>query len=155
MRIVFTILLALFASAAATAQSNSARARQPSAPAAPGEMRSARHRSRGMARMAVTDAGLDRVSMVGGGSVYPSVQNAMLAMAAGPYFVARSAFDAFVAQVVEILSWVLPPLHEFASADWLIRAEVDANLLLQLMQACVYMVFLAAVTLVELYRKQL
>ena len=80
---------------------------------------------------------------------------AMLAMAAGPYFVARSAFDAFVAQVVEILSWVLPSLHEFASADWLIRAEVDANLLLQLMQACVYMVFLAAVTLVELYRKQL
>ena len=29
--------------------------------------------------MAITDAGLDRVSMVGGGSVYPAVQNAMLA----------------------------------------------------------------------------
>ena len=31
------------------------------------------------AMMAITDAGLDRVSMVGGGSVYPAVQNAMLA----------------------------------------------------------------------------
>ena len=30
-------------------------------------------------RMAITDAGLDRVSMVGGGSVYPPIQNAMLA----------------------------------------------------------------------------
>lgn len=29
--------------------------------------------------MAITDAGLDRISMVGGGSVYPAVQNAMLA----------------------------------------------------------------------------
>ena len=33
-------------------------------------------------RMAITDAGLDRVSMVGGGSVYPAVQNAMLACVA-------------------------------------------------------------------------
>jgi nitroreductase len=32
--------------------------------------------------MAITDAGLDRVSMVGGGSVYPAVQNAMLACVA-------------------------------------------------------------------------
>ncbi|WP_420452524.1 nitroreductase family protein [Ilumatobacter sp.] len=31
------------------------------------------------AMMAITDARLDRVSMVGGGSVYPAVQNAMLA----------------------------------------------------------------------------
>lgn len=31
------------------------------------------------AMMAITDAGLDRISMVGGGSVYPAVQNAMLA----------------------------------------------------------------------------
>lgn len=31
------------------------------------------------ARMAITDAGLDRISMVGGGSVYPAVQNVMLA----------------------------------------------------------------------------
>lgn len=31
------------------------------------------------ALMAITDAGLDRISMVGGGSVYPAVQNAMLA----------------------------------------------------------------------------
>ena len=31
------------------------------------------------AMMAITDADLDRVSMVGGGSVYPAVQNAMLA----------------------------------------------------------------------------
>ena len=31
------------------------------------------------AMMAITDASLDRVSMVGGGSVYPAVQNAMLA----------------------------------------------------------------------------
>lgn len=30
------------------------------------------------ARMAITDASLDRISMVGGGSVYPAVQNAML-----------------------------------------------------------------------------
>lgn len=30
-------------------------------------------------RMAVTDAGLDRVSVVGGGSVYPAVQNLLLA----------------------------------------------------------------------------
>lgn len=30
-------------------------------------------------RMAITDAKLDRISMVGGGSVYPAVQNAMLA----------------------------------------------------------------------------
>ncbi len=30
-------------------------------------------------RMAITDAHLDRVSMVGGGSVYPAVQNVMLA----------------------------------------------------------------------------
>lgn len=33
-------------------------------------------------RMAITDAGLDRVSMVGGGSVYPPVQNLMLACVA-------------------------------------------------------------------------
>ncbi|MEM9711976.1 MAG: nitroreductase family protein [Actinomycetota bacterium] len=33
-------------------------------------------------RMAITDAKLDRVSMVGGGSVYPAVQNAMLACVA-------------------------------------------------------------------------
>lgn len=33
-------------------------------------------------RMAITDAGLDRVSMVGGGSVYPAVQNVMLACVA-------------------------------------------------------------------------
>ena len=33
-------------------------------------------------RMAITDEGLDRVSMVGGGSVYPAVQNAMLACVA-------------------------------------------------------------------------
>ena len=33
-------------------------------------------------RMAITDARLDRVSMVGGGSVYPAVQNAMLACVA-------------------------------------------------------------------------
>ncbi len=32
--------------------------------------------------MAITDAELDRVSMVGGGSVYPAVQNAMLACVA-------------------------------------------------------------------------
>jgi nitroreductase len=32
--------------------------------------------------MAITDAGLDRISMVGGGSVYPAVQNAMLACVA-------------------------------------------------------------------------
>lgn len=31
------------------------------------------------ALMAITDSGLDRVSMVGGGSVYPAVQNVMLA----------------------------------------------------------------------------
>ena len=31
------------------------------------------------AMMAITDAKLDRISMVGGGSVYPAVQNAMLA----------------------------------------------------------------------------
>lgn len=31
------------------------------------------------AKMAITDAQLDRVSMIGGGSVYPAVQNAMLA----------------------------------------------------------------------------
>lgn len=30
-------------------------------------------------RMAITDAGLDRISVVGGGSVYPSVQNLLLA----------------------------------------------------------------------------
>jgi nitroreductase len=29
--------------------------------------------------MAITDAGLERVSVVGGGSVYPAVQNALLA----------------------------------------------------------------------------
>jgi len=34
------------------------------------------------AAMAITDAKLDRVSMVGGGSVYPPVQNAMLACVA-------------------------------------------------------------------------
>lgn len=34
------------------------------------------------AAMAITDAGLDRVSIVGGGSVYPAVQNAMLACVA-------------------------------------------------------------------------
>jgi len=34
------------------------------------------------AAMAITDAKLDRISMVGGGSVYPSVQNAMLACVA-------------------------------------------------------------------------
>lgn len=33
-------------------------------------------------RMAITDAKLDRISMVGGGSVYPAVQNAMLACVA-------------------------------------------------------------------------
>ena len=33
--------------------------------------------------MAITDAGLDRISMVGGGSVYPAVQNLMLACVAG------------------------------------------------------------------------
>ena len=32
--------------------------------------------------MAITDARLDRISMVGGGSVYPAVQNAMLACVA-------------------------------------------------------------------------
>ena len=32
--------------------------------------------------MAITDAKLDRVSVVGGGSIYPSVQNAMLACVA-------------------------------------------------------------------------
>ncbi len=34
------------------------------------------------AAMAITDAKLDRISMVGGGSVYPSVQNTMLACVA-------------------------------------------------------------------------
>jgi nitroreductase len=34
------------------------------------------------AAMAITDANLDRISMVGGGSVYPAVQNAMLACVA-------------------------------------------------------------------------
>ncbi len=34
------------------------------------------------AMMAITDAGLDRISMVGGGSVYPAVQNLMLACVA-------------------------------------------------------------------------
>ena len=34
------------------------------------------------AAMAITDAGLDRVSIVGGASVYPAVQNAMLACVA-------------------------------------------------------------------------
>ena len=34
------------------------------------------------AAMAITDAKLDRISMVGGGSVYPAVQNAMLACVA-------------------------------------------------------------------------
>ena len=33
-------------------------------------------------RMAITDADLDRISMVGGGSVYPAVQNALLACVA-------------------------------------------------------------------------
>ena len=34
------------------------------------------------AAMAITDAKLDRISMIGGGSVYPAVQNAMLACVA-------------------------------------------------------------------------
>ncbi len=34
------------------------------------------------AMMAITDAGLDRVSLIGGASVYPAVQNAMLACVA-------------------------------------------------------------------------
>ena len=49
--------------------------------------------------MAITDAKLDRVSMVGGGSVYTAVQNAMLA--------ART----------EGLGCVLPPLHCLAEEE--------------------------------------
>ena len=51
------------------------------------------------AAMAITDAKLDRVSMVGGGSVYPPVQNAMLAC------------------VAEGLGCTLTTLHCFREAD--------------------------------------
>jgi len=51
------------------------------------------------AAMAITDAKLDRISMVGGGSVYPAVQNAMLAC------------------VEEGLGCTLTTLHCFNEAD--------------------------------------
>lgn len=55
--------------------------------------------------MAITDAKLDRVSMVGGGSVYPAVQNAMLAC------------------VAEGLGCTLTTLHCLHEAD--VRAALD------------------------------
>ena len=56
-------------------------------------------------RMAVTDAGLDRQSLVGGGSVYPPVQNAMLAC------------------VAEGLGCTLTTLHCFREAE--VKAALD------------------------------
>ncbi len=57
------------------------------------------------AMMAITDAKLDRVSMVGGGSVYPAVQNAMLAC------------------VAEGLGCTLTTLHCLREAD--VKAALD------------------------------
>lgn len=55
--------------------------------------------------MAITDSGLDRVSVVGGGSIYPAVQNALLACRAeGLGCVLTTLLCEFEPQVREILS---------------------------------------------------
>ncbi|MEM7206618.1 MAG: hypothetical protein AAF434_02225 [Pseudomonadota bacterium] len=80
--------------------------------------------------------------------------HALVAMVTGPIFVAESAFDHFMVFAVELLSWVLPPLHTYASADWLIANAVDAQLGVQMLQTLLYLGLLGTATVIELYRKQ-
>ena len=75
-------------------------------------------------------------------------------MASGPFFQPDSAYDQFVAVVVTVLGWVLPPLYDFASADWLINGVIDADLLLQFGKASLYVVLLTSIAMIEMYRKQ-
>ncbi|MEM7292227.1 MAG: hypothetical protein AAF420_02370 [Pseudomonadota bacterium] len=79
---------------------------------------------------------------------------ALQAMANGPFFNPRSTFDNFTVIAVDALSWVMPPLHRFASADWLVTGVTDVGLALQLLSCLVYLFLLGSVTILETYRKQ-
>ena len=79
---------------------------------------------------------------------------ALQAMANGPFFNPRSAFDNFTVLAVDALSWVLPPLHRFASADWLVSGATETGLALQLLSCTVYLLLLGTVTVIETYRRQ-
>ncbi len=76
------------------------------------------------------------------------------AMAGGPFFHPDSAYDHFMAGSVEVLGWILPPLYDYASADWLVYGIFDGDLPLQLARTTVYVVMLAAIAMIELHRKQ-
>ena len=76
------------------------------------------------------------------------------AMAVGPFFHPNSAYDHFMAGTVEVLGWIMPPLYEFASADWLVTGIFNGDLFVQLARATVYVVMLIAIAMIELHRKQ-
>lgn len=75
-------------------------------------------------------------------------------MASGPFFQPDSNYDQFVALAVDSLSWILPPLHEFASADWFVHGIFDGDLLVQFARTTVYVVMLFAIAMIDLHRKQ-
>ena len=78
----------------------------------------------------------------------------MVMMAKGPFFDPDSAFDHILAGIVDAVSWILPPLYAFASADWLINTEASIALGRQLGNAGLYIVLLVALALIEQNRKQ-
>jgi ABC-type transport system involved in multi-copper enzyme maturation permease subunit len=76
------------------------------------------------------------------------------AMAGGPFFHPDSAYDHFMAGAVKVLGWIMPPLYEYASADWLVNGVFNGDLFLQSASSAVYVVMLVAAAMIELYRKQ-
>ncbi len=78
----------------------------------------------------------------------------MAAMASGPFFDPDSSYDHFIVITVDVISWVLPPLYSFASADWLIEADIDKSLVHQFIYSLIYVVLLSSLAMIESHRKQ-
>lgn len=76
-------------------------------------------------------------------------------MARGPFYDNTSFADRFLAQVVDGIALLLPPLDRFARTDWLVVGQLDADVLLIALHALVYLLLLCTAGLVDLRRKQL
>lgn len=75
-------------------------------------------------------------------------------MAENPIVHSTDISQQFINGFVEVLSWLLPTLHEFTRSEWLLYgANNIAELMNVLGQTLVYCVLLSAVALVDFYRK--
>ena len=79
---------------------------------------------------------------------------ALVAMADKRWLVADAIHEYALVGGIKVVSWLLPRLYNYASADWLIESAVSANLLMQLLLSAIYTTMLSSFALLELYRRQ-